>query len=180
MFLTENEPLIVTAELDEASFQFFNALRQKHFPPERNFIDAHLTLFHHLPGDLTEKLIEELEEMAANLSPIELRYSSWRSLGRGVAMNVESSDLTSVSRTIAEGWTEYLTPQDKQPFRPHITVQNKVEPETAKKLLAELETSPLPLSGFATGLRISRYLGGPWETIQVFDMVNEIEKKENE
>lgn len=95
-------------------------------------------------------------------------------------MNVESTDLASVRRTIAERWTEYLTPQDRQPFRPHITVQNKVEPETAKKLLAELEKSPLPANGFTTGLRLSSYLGGPWRTIQVFDMVGEIEKKEKE
>ena len=42
-------PLIVTALLDEAAQQRFDRLRRSHFPPERNHLDAHLTLFHRLP-----------------------------------------------------------------------------------------------------------------------------------
>ena len=44
-------PLILTLELDERSFAFFGAQRRRYFPPERNFIPAHLTLFHALPGE---------------------------------------------------------------------------------------------------------------------------------
>ena len=44
-------PLILTLKLDQASFTRLDALRQAHFPPERNWLSAHLTLFHHLPGD---------------------------------------------------------------------------------------------------------------------------------
>ena len=39
---------ILTAELDGASFDWLDELRRAHFPPERNLLPAHLTLFHRL------------------------------------------------------------------------------------------------------------------------------------
>jgi hypothetical protein len=39
---------ILTAELDPASFAWLDWLRREHFPPERNLLPAHLTLFHRL------------------------------------------------------------------------------------------------------------------------------------
>jgi hypothetical protein len=48
---TQTRPLILTLKMDRESFSRFEGLRQAHFPPHRNFIPAHLTLFHHLPGD---------------------------------------------------------------------------------------------------------------------------------
>ena len=44
-------PLIVTALLDEQAQEWFDRLRRNHFPPARNHLDAHLTLFHRLPDD---------------------------------------------------------------------------------------------------------------------------------
>ncbi|MES2882715.1 MAG: 2'-5' RNA ligase family protein, partial [Bacteroidota bacterium] len=44
-------PLILTLALEEKAFQFFNALRKIYYPTEKNFIDAHLTLFHFLPNE---------------------------------------------------------------------------------------------------------------------------------
>ena len=43
-------PLILSAVLDAPVQQRLDALRRAHFPPERNHLDAHVTLFHHLPG----------------------------------------------------------------------------------------------------------------------------------
>ena len=43
-------PLILTLTLDEATQAYFNDLRRQHFPPNINYLAAHLTLFHHLPG----------------------------------------------------------------------------------------------------------------------------------
>lgn len=39
---------ILTAELDADSFDWLDRLRRDHFPPERNLLRAHLTLFHRL------------------------------------------------------------------------------------------------------------------------------------
>lgn len=45
------QPLIVTLALDEQAQARFDALRSRHFPPDRNVLDAHVTLFHALPGE---------------------------------------------------------------------------------------------------------------------------------
>jgi hypothetical protein len=42
-------PIIISALLGPEDFGWLNDLRRAHFPPERNQLDAHLTLFHHLP-----------------------------------------------------------------------------------------------------------------------------------
>ena len=41
--------LIVTAELGPADFGWLEGLRRAHYPPERNQLPAHLTMFHALP-----------------------------------------------------------------------------------------------------------------------------------
>ena len=43
-------PLILSAVLDGPVQRRLDALRRTHFPPHRNHLDAHVTLFHHLPG----------------------------------------------------------------------------------------------------------------------------------
>ena len=42
-------PLIVTAELPADVMAWADGLRRAHFPPERNQVRAHVTLFHALP-----------------------------------------------------------------------------------------------------------------------------------
>jgi hypothetical protein len=49
--LSAADPLILTLGLDRASFERFEALRRAHFPPALNRVPAHVTLFHHLPGE---------------------------------------------------------------------------------------------------------------------------------
>ena len=39
---------VLTAEMDALSFAWLDALRREYFPEERNFLSAHLTLFHKL------------------------------------------------------------------------------------------------------------------------------------
>jgi 2'-5' RNA ligase len=127
-------PLILTLELDSHSFEIFNALRKEHFPPERNFLDAHLTLFHKLPGEQEESVKETLQEISSRLA-LKLSFSSLRFLGKSVAINVESPELLDLRKKLATTWKDWLEAQDKQPFKPHVTIQNKVTPEEARKVL---------------------------------------------
>ena len=48
--MPDHPPLILSAVLDAPVQERLDALRRAHFPPERNHLDAHVTLFHHLPG----------------------------------------------------------------------------------------------------------------------------------
>ena len=160
-------PLILTLELDPHSFEIFNALRKEHFPPERNFLDAHITLFHKLPGEEEPSIKAKLQEISSH-SALTLSFSSLRFLGKGVAINVESSELLEIRRRLATTWLDWLEAQDKQPFKPHVTVQNKATPKEAKRLLEQLQHTWVPLTGKGTGFLLWRYLGGPWELLEKF------------
>jgi hypothetical protein len=89
-------------------------------------------------------------------------------LGEGTALRVESEGLEDIRYDLALALHGLLTPQDMAPWRPHVTVQNKVEPKEARALQARLragfERRPLVIKGLA----LWRYLGGPWEPVKQF------------
>lgn len=155
-------PLILTAELDRASFEWFDVLRREHFPPERNVVPAHLTLFHALAGDALERIADTLGETAASTPVIEAEVSGVRFLGRGVAFDIRSPKLIGVRAALAQQWADQLTPQDRAAYRPHVTIQNKVEPERARALHHKLQHEFRPFEVRIPGLLLWRYLGGPW------------------
>ena len=158
--------LIVTLQLDAASQTFFERMRQLHYPPDRNVISAHLTLFHQLPED--EQVMKTLQQTAEAQPPFSLACTGLLSLGRGVAYQLESAALLSLHKSLARAFAPHLSAQDKQRFKPHIVIQNKVTSERARSLLAELRGSPLPPNGNGCGLDVWRYLGGPWARLRTF------------
>ena len=155
--------LILTLALDEAAQARFDALRRAHFPPERLHVGAHVTLFHALPDALAVR--DDVRE-AAQVPAFPVRVARLRSLGRGVAYVLESEELKALRRDLAHGWHPLLTPQDRRPHVPHVTVQNKVPPDRARTLLADLSAGFVPYDVTATGLALWRYLGGPWEHVE--------------
>lgn len=161
-------PLIVTAKMDASSFEFFDELRRRHFPPERNFLSAHITLFHHLPGDQITVVQEDLRNAASIQTAIELKFSNARFLGRGTAIQIESAELNALRGKLANGWHNWLTVQDNQKFKPHITVQNKVVAEKAKILFKQLKSAWQVKKGKAVGMQLWHYRGGPWELAKEF------------
>jgi 2'-5' RNA ligase len=165
------QPLILTLELDPHSFEILNALRKEHFPPERNFLDAHVTIFHKLPGEQEAALKTTLTTLAATTKTFDLSFSDLRFLGKGVAVNVESLKLIDLRKQLVNIWQDWLNAQDGQPFRPHVTIQNKVTPEEAKGLLEHLQKTWVPFSGKGTALLLWRYLGRPWELVERFQFL---------
>jgi len=163
--MSDPAPLILTVALDAGALAFFDARRRRHFPPERNLIPAHLTLFHALPGAEVATILRDLEEAAGRRPPLSLAVAGLRSLGRGVAYRIESPDLAELRRDLAARWLAWLTPQDRQPHQPHVTVQNKVDPSVARATLAELAAAFAPFTATGRGLDLWRYRGGPWEAV---------------
>ncbi|WP_305096317.1 2'-5' RNA ligase family protein [Croceibacterium aestuarii] len=157
-------PLIVTAELPRDLQAWANGLRRAHFPPERNFLDAHVTLFHALPPSCEEELRERLAAAAAQ-PPVPARLLGVMSLGRGVALTLSSPAMLALRADLAERFRGLLTPQDSQRPRLHVTIQNKVEPRAARRLLEELEGSVAPRDFAFAGVGLHRYRGGPWEAV---------------
>ncbi|MEO3407538.1 2'-5' RNA ligase family protein [Mucilaginibacter sp. CAU 1740] len=162
MQAAEKKPLILTLRFDEAGQDFFDGERKKYFPPERNFLAAHLTLFHQLPDEpATFEYLDGIRQQ-----PFPLEVTGLLFLGAGVAYHLESPILMALHKALSGHFQPNLIPQDRQPFRPHVTIQNKVLPETAKALFAMLRTDFHPVLVNATGLSLWRYLGGPWEPIR--------------
>ena len=161
-------PLILTLALDAAAQTYFNALRRQHFPPAINYLAAHLTLFHHLPGDRLAAVQAQLQAVAAGQRPLPLLVSGLRSLGRGVAFSLLSNDLLTLHHRLQVAFAPHLTPQDQQKLQPHVTIQNKVEPATAHQLLASLQANFVSFGAVGTGLHLWAYQGGPWESVAEF------------
>ena len=161
-------PLILTLKLDAESFAFFDALRRKHFPAERNFLKAHVTMFHNLPGRQKGKIETDLQELSGKCKPFALQFTKPRFLGKGTAFEIESGELNQLREELKKRWEEWLTNQDLQKFKPHITVQNKVAPEIARSLFDELSADWSPRNGSGIGLQLWHYLDGPWELAKEF------------
>ena len=159
-------PLILTLQLDETAQAFYEDLRRRHFPPERNLIPAHLTLFHHLPGDAHTH--QAVHEAAQATPPFPLTHPNPRCIGRGVTVFFQPGPISALHAALSTAFEANLIPQDRQRFQPHTVVQNKVDPATARQTLPQLQAIPL-LEAHAIGLTLWRYLGGPWERLEDFD-----------
>ena len=160
-------PLVVTATFGDGDNGRLQALRRTHYPPERNRVPAHLTLFRQLPPSLEDELRRRLAACAATPAP-RAEIAGVIDLGEGTALRVESEGLEDIRGDLALALRGLLTPQDMAPWRPHVTIQNKVEPREARALQARLragfERRPLSIRGLA----LWRYLDGPWEPVKTF------------
>lgn len=164
--MTDASPLIVTAALDEGAFDWFDDLRRSHFPPGRNRVPAHLTLFHALPGEQEPFVLQAIRTACKSRRPLRLFVRGPWFIGRGVAYRLDSPDLEALRGELAQAFAPWLTPQDRAPFRPHITIQNKADPGEARLLLERLQLEFEPFDILAEGLLVWRYLGGPWGAVE--------------
>lgn len=157
-----SQPLILTLKLDQTSFDRFNELRQQYFPSERNVLPAHVTLFHALPGNHALSICQLLQTISSQTPRLPLHFPNPRFLGRGVAINVQCPELAGLRQHLADQWSDWLSKQDQQSYRSHITIQNKVVPDDARRLYEHLRQEWTPLNGHAEGLLLWHYQGGPW------------------
>ncbi|ABF52166.1 hypothetical protein Sala_0445 [Sphingopyxis alaskensis RB2256] len=157
-------PIIVTASMGAADQRRFDALRAAHFPPERNHLAAHVTLFHQLPPSCLDELARLLRRIAADTPPPAAMLREVYLLGRGVAFRIDSPDLLAIRERIADHFWGMLTAQDRGTPRLHITVQNKATTAAARALLAALAADFRPRSLTIAGLAAYHYRGGPWES----------------
>lgn len=161
----DQRPLVVTLQLDSATQERFDAERRELFPPGRTAVGAHVTLFHALPAHLREDVEAELDRLAG-IPAFPVHVTELFPLGRGVAYRLEAEEAHRFHRRLQDRWRPHLTRQDAQAFRPHLTVQNKVEPQVAKATLDRLRATFRPETTRAVGLALWRYDGGPWTPLR--------------
>ena len=158
-------PLVLALALEEPDAQRFDALRERHFPPERNQLRAHVTLFHQLPGEELPAVLDDVRD-ACRRPAFDVDVTGVRSLGRGAALVLRSPELDALRAELARRFTPWLTRQDAQGFSAHVTVANFLAPAAAKALVAELSAGFAPWTVRAAGVAVHRYLGGPWELVE--------------
>jgi hypothetical protein len=158
-------PIIVTATFGDGDNGWLQELRRTHYPAERNRVPAHLTLFRQLPPSIEGELATRLGRITAARPPRAV-IARVIDLGEGTALDIDSDELEAIRGELAEAFHGLLMPQDQAPWRPHVTIQNKVEPREARALQrllrAGFEPRPLAIRGLAAW----RYVDGPWEAIR--------------
>ena len=159
-------PLIVTAELPADLHRWATALRRAHYPAERNFLEAHVTLFHALPPSAEGELRDVMAALARDFPPVPARLEGVMRLGKGTALKLSSPAMLDLRDDMALRFHGLLTPQDMHRPRLHITVQNKVSIEEARALQAVLEAQIAPRNFTFSGLALHAYRGGPWDFIK--------------
>ncbi len=169
----EQRATIVTAWVEPADMLPFHRLRQAFFPGHRNFLSAHVTLFHHLsPGvrDRAMALAQDYnwaDQLSLQDGTLSVGVTKVFSMGKGVAYALEPEPLIALRKPLRDAFDGELTSQDARPWkRPHITVQNKVDGATADRLQRHLAARFKPCTLTVKGLRFYRYDYGPWTLLE--------------
>jgi hypothetical protein len=158
--------LILTAEIAAADLAWLDGLRRAHYPPERNRVRAHLTMFHALPPSAKSEVRRRLA-MLASAPPPKAQIAGLMNLGGGVAYRIASPDLDRIRDALAQDLHGLLGAQDACGWQPHVTIQNKVAPKIARSLIAALESGIAPRPLAISGLGLHRYMGGSWEEVAI-------------
>lgn len=158
-------PLLVTAELPPDVLAWADSLRRAHYPPERNRLRAHVTLFHALPPSVKDELLQVLSDLA-RCPPPPARIDGLMKLGRGTALTVNSPEMVELHARVADRMHGLLAQQDTRPLRLHVTIQNKVTSEAARALQAELEPMIQPIAFRFRGFGLYAWEEGLWREIR--------------
>lgn len=160
--------LILTLEMDGESFAHFDALRRRFYPPDRNFVPAHVTLFRRLPAERSRDVKALLGKVAAAQKRLDVAVGPPRPMERGVAFFLQSPQLVALRQALADEWWPWLGDEDGTGFQPHVTIQSTVSAGEARRTLQALADAPARRRVVGVGLHLWRYLGGPWEDERLF------------
>ena len=156
--------MIVTAILDKNIQNELNYLRSKYFPTERNYLDAHITLFHACP----DRFLRDIKEIYSVEKAFDFRLINPFFLGFGFAVEVDSIELRDIYLNLRNKFYDSLTAQDQRDKKLHVTIQNKVSGRDAKADFSKFKSTWCEINGSILGLSFYEYLDGPWRKIEDF------------
>lgn len=159
---------LLTLEMDGEAFVALDALRRRTYPPERNLVPAHVTLFYRLAGERAREIKAFLATIASKQRPIEIPSGELKSTERGVAIFLHSPQLAALRDELAREWSPWLDQADLRPFRPHVTIQSGVSDAEARRTRQTIAASLRPPRIRGVGLHLWRYRDGPWESERLF------------
>lgn len=162
-------PLVLTARLPAALFGQMQGLRRAHYPPERNHVPAHVTLFHALPPSALGEVRRLVARLCAMTRPPVAQLAGVVDLGTGTAVAVHSPALEAVHADLATALHGLLGMADQGTPRFHVTIQNKVPRSEVRALQAALagrfQGEPFAFAGLDLhSLQRLPEGGGTWQT----------------
>jgi len=124
-------------------------------------------LFRSLPPSAEAEVRRSLARAVRTDAP-SAEISGVLDLDSGVALRIGSPGLEAIRAELADEFHGLLSSQDQGPWTAHVTIQNKVEPRVARKLLARMRDGfdPRPLR--IAGLQLVRYVRGEWEPVAAY------------
>lgn len=169
----EEHVYVLTLNTTPSLHKPVTALREKHFPAHLNRTPAHLTMFHALPGSHMPSIVAAIEKECQDLAPFRLTTGSLFRMRRGVGINTGQG--AQPARLLHQGlqkrWVDVLSEQDRQAWRPHWTIQNKVnDAAVVEETMREVEQDFQGAEGVAEGCVLWRYeRGGAWRFERMFE-----------
>ena len=121
-----------------------------------------------MPGGRGREIKTLLSSLSRRQKPLALSAREVKAIGKGVAYFFDAPALMALRDGLADEWDPWLTDQDRAPYWPHVTVQNKVAAKAANTLARQLAGEFQPFQVTGTGLILWRYLGGPWQREREF------------
>ncbi|KAF5659553.1 hypothetical protein FHETE_9337 [Fusarium heterosporum] len=162
----EEQLYILTLFTDKRHHEAMTALRRQWFPSRILKVDAHITLFHALPGSKLPELKEDITALAASTERFEIAVNDKNvfEMGKGVGINVSNHDnaqkkAAGIRSELRNKWEPFLSDQDRrEKWRGHYTIMNKQdEKEEVQKCLAYLKEGHAESTGTVEGLSLWLY-----------------------
>lgn len=158
-------PLILTAGFEPGFQGRLEGWRRAHYPPARNQVPAHLSLFRQLPGPAVAEIKQRVARVASETPPLAAWPVGFAAREGGVVLALRCPVLMELRAELADALHGLLGHGDRALPRLQVTLQNKAEAATARASLAVLRAEPLPEKVQIVRLLLWRYLEGPWELV---------------
>ncbi|KAI1035915.1 hypothetical protein LB505_010502 [Fusarium chuoi] len=172
--IDEEKLYILTLLTDKRHHDEMTALRRQWFPPRLLKVDAHITLFHALPGSKLSEVKADIADIAARTATFSIGVGNQDvyEMGKGVGIKLYAGQkkVLSIRSELRNKWEPFLSDQDRrEKWRGHYTVMNKQDgKEEVQKCLDYLKQGHAESKGTVEGLSLWLYDRGWWREDEVF------------
>lgn len=162
MTMPGSKAILILAALPPDIFAWADGLRRKYYPPERNRLPAHVTLFHGLPPSAAGEVQARLQALAAQLPPPAAQITGIMDLHGGTALRIRSAGMEATHAELAAQLHGIVQQRDRHDLQLHITLQHKVPLAQARDLQAQLAKMDYQRSFHFTAFATHRWDGELW------------------
>jgi len=159
------------------TYNYINALRTTHYPPELLFNPAHVGLFTRVtvPSDLLNQVRADVSQIAGECTPFRFEFGTSACLwGKCVVLPIVSHIVDVVRSRLNARWmsSDIVDRSERKSYQPHVTIHARVSKARARSVFQSIRqtiterVSNGRLQGQAIGIQLWEYNEGqPWRHI---------------